>query len=59
MENLASVDKYAININFNTPKIAILAADVGTTNLKCSLFDENLETIHSTSTKVLSTKIYF
>ena len=59
MENLACVDKETIRINVNTPKIAILAADVGTTNLKCSLFDENLETIHSTSTKVLPTKICF
>jgi sugar (pentulose or hexulose) kinase len=32
---------------------AILAIDIGTTNLKCSLYDQKLECIHSCSLKVL------
>ena len=33
-------------------KIAYLAVDIGTTNLKCSLYDENLNAISSHSCKV-------
>lgn len=36
----------------SSQKKAILAIDIGTTNLKCSLYDEKLQCLHSCSLKV-------
>ena len=47
-----SIDQVNKDINGNITKTAILAVDIGTTNLKCSLFDEDLQTLHSSSKKV-------
>lgn len=44
-----------INKNINNNNLSnhvILAVDIGTTNLKCSLYDDNLEILHSCSTKL-------
>ena len=43
--------------NNNLSNQLILALDIGTTNLKCSLYDDNLEIINENSTKVISYEI--
>ena len=42
--------------NNNLSNQLILALDIGTTNLKCSLYDDNLEIINENSTKVIHLK---
>lgn len=46
------ISKLTTDVNNNLSNQAILAIDIGTTNLKCCLYDENLKVIHSTSSKL-------
>ncbi len=39
------------NNNYLSNKV-ILAIDIGTTNLKCSLYDENLQVLHTNTSKL-------
>ena len=47
MSNETAGNKNTENTEKACEKIAYLAVDIGTTNLKCSLYDENLIAIKS------------
>lgn len=55
---MGSIDTSNINLeiknenNNNLSNEVILAIDIGTTNLKCALYDENLEVLHSCSSRL-------
>ncbi len=54
MDDKDAVD-FKLNKTINNNNLSnqlILAVDIGTTNLKCSLYDENLEIIHASCAKV-------
>ena len=56
---MSDIDIKLIDTNNNDKNDAFLAVDIGTTNLKCSLYNKDLKIFSSQSTKVTKFIYYF